>query len=127
MTRHHAHVRPADGGRWVASCFCGWSAAGISEPSARQLVADHYRRARTLTRLTVATVVAALVGLAITAAVARSGAATAAPTCTAGDLELRQGFQCDMGPGLGVTPGHSCVPYWTGSGWRVETGAGCRR
>jgi hypothetical protein len=55
---------------------------------------------------------AVIAAAAVAAAVAVAAPAYGAPTCTAGDLATRQGFQCSLAPGLGVTPGASC-PVWT--------------
>ncbi|MGH3543348.1 MAG: hypothetical protein ACRDT5_14850 [Mycobacterium sp.] len=48
----------------------------------------------------------------LAAAALTAPAAAAAPTCTDGDLQTRQGYQCSLAPGLGVTPGAQC-PVWT--------------
>lgn len=80
----------------------------------------------TVTRIILAAT-AASVTVAINLMVAsRTGpvAATAAPTCTAGDLQTHVSYQCDMAPGMGVTPGHQCTWYWTGN--RYEVRSGCR-
>ncbi|MGH3555055.1 MAG: hypothetical protein ACRDT5_21210 [Mycobacterium sp.] len=55
--------------------------------------------------LTVAAVAATLTGVTVLTA----PPAAAAPTCTSGDLQTRVGYQCSLAPGLGVTPGSSCV------------------
>lgn len=62
--------------------------------------------------------------LGVAAALIAPETAAAAPTCTSGDLQLRVGYQCDLGPALGVTPGHQCTWYWTGN--RYDVRSGCR-